>query len=96
MNKWVQHAIRFSSQSQKLSVRFISTQVTYQNPSDHIDMSFRLLAQIWFYNLQLLLAQSEPTPTSTQLQDGWYVDRKHFFILFLSQVNHAGQFCHVS
>jgi hypothetical protein len=57
-------------------------------------MSFRLLAQIWFYNLQLLLAQGEPTPTSKQLQDVWYVDRKHFFIVFLSQVNHAGQFCH--
>ncbi len=84
MSKWVQHAIRFSSQ--KLSVQFISTQVAYQNPSDHIDMPFRLLAQIWFYNLQLLLAQSEPTPTRTQLQDGWYVDRKHFFIVFLSQV----------
>jgi hypothetical protein len=28
---------------------------------------------------------SEPTPKSAFMQDGWYVDMEHYFIVFLTQ-----------
>lgn len=38
-------------------------------------------------------SHKQPESTITHqhtMEDGWYVDRKHFLIIFLSHTNHSG------